>query len=94
MSCHFHMDQVQLMKRYNNSAKKEPIPANLKEELKAAEDAIDDWADPRESTDRRQRNTAKNLPSTGCNRKKDRRVTSYIRDDQWWLHRNYIKSEN
>lgn len=66
---------------------------SLKADRLAAEEAIEAWTDPREKNDRRQISDPDKIPATGCRREKDRRVTRYIREDQWWLHRDYNKSK-
>lgn len=53
----------------------------------------DDWSDPREKKERRQAKNTVKIPPSGCRRNADRRVTRYVRDDQWWLHRGYNKGE-
>lgn len=53
------------------------------------EQHADDWVDPREKKERRLRSDSSKVPPSGCRRESDRRVTRYIRDDQWWLHRGY-----
>ena len=52
------------------------------------------WVDPREKKDRRQINSPSETPASGCRRTTERRVTRYIRDDQWWLHRSYNNGED
>lgn len=49
----------------------------------------DPFADPRNGRDRRQKDDSTKIPTTGCRRFSDRRTTVYIKNDDWWMKRNY-----
>ena len=51
------------------------------------------FQDPRDSSDRRRKSDFLTDPSTGCRRKKNRRSTIYIKNDEWWMKRNYNNFE-
>ncbi len=76
-----------------NTAEKHGTDAPIKIDKEIVDISKDDWTDPRDKKERRQNKDSSKIPPSGCRRKDDRRVTRYIRDDQWWLYRSYNKGE-
>lgn len=51
------------------------------------------FSDPRSQRDRRQRNDPTKIPGGTCRRSGDRRTMLYIKNDCWWIKRNYNKAQ-
>ena len=76
-----------------NAAVKHDTDVLIEIDKEVVDTLKDDWTDPRDKKERRKNKDSSKIPTSGCRRKDDRRVTRYIRGDQWWLYRGYNKGE-
>lgn len=47
------------------------------------------FVDPRCYQDRRQKDEPGKIPGTGCRRRGERRTMVYMKNEIWWMKRNY-----
>lgn len=80
------------MKKTKDAGRK-PNVKKQAEADKATVSASDCFVDPRKHYGRRMHVDPDLIPKTGCRRRVDRRKREYLKDDDWWIRRNYNNSD-
>lgn len=75
----------------NVGLKSKVEPAGKNDQLSTPARKEDVFSDPRGSSDRRQQDDPSQIPGGMCRRRSDRRTMVYIKNECWWIKRNYTK---
>lgn len=51
------------------------------------------FVDPRTFTDRRQKDEPGSIPASGCRRRGERRTMVYMKNESWWVKRDYSNAK-